>query len=68
MTSNCYHESVSSNNFPYHSGIIASVQLTWSNIFFSDSAAQCTHRCDFGPQIRGALATFKGNFYRKKHT
>jgi hypothetical protein len=27
---------------------------------------QIGHRCDFGPHIRVALATFKGNINRKK--
>jgi hypothetical protein len=30
-----------------------------------DTAVQIRHRCDFVPHIRVALATFKGNIYRK---
>jgi hypothetical protein len=29
------------------------------------TAVQIWHRCDFGPHIRVALSTFKGNIYKK---
>jgi hypothetical protein len=32
---------------------------------FIDTPVQIWHRCDFGPHIRVALATFKENIYRK---
>jgi hypothetical protein len=31
----------------------------------NDNPVQIWHRCDFGPHIPEALATFKGNIYRK---
>jgi hypothetical protein len=33
----------------------------------NETAVQIWHRCDFGPHIREALATFKGNIYRKSY-
>jgi hypothetical protein len=33
----------------------------------NDTAVQIWHRCDFGPHIRKAVATFKGNIYQKTY-
>jgi hypothetical protein len=60
----------SSNNFPW---VPDTQDKAFSNMA-SHSRRQSTklveqrcqwHRCDFGPHIREALATFKGNIYRE---
>jgi hypothetical protein len=38
---------------------------SWLHSGVNDTAVQIEHRCDFGPHIPEALATFKGNIYRK---
>jgi hypothetical protein len=40
------------HRFEMHSGV-------------NDTPVQIWHRCDFGPHIQMALATFKGNIYKK---